>query len=224
MYDIFIPGEVAQSTLSTPCKYFYGELRGLAQRDGCVYASNAYLEKHCQLSEKQIQRNLRCLELYGFINIDTDGKHRKIYLSTATPTKMSGNPDKNVGQNKKVEYNKDLYNILSSTYACTREQFPNIFKAYEEMLCKRELITITLASRVDMDVAGAIVSTYLTLPAYNIAYWRLFDWNKIVHVTSAIKRKNIENVREYVIKAFAVPPEWLALERVNYVESELATS
>lgn len=224
MYDIIIPGEVAQSTLSTPCKYFYGELRGLAQRDGCVYASNAYLEKHCQLSEKQIQRNLRCLELCGFIHIDTLGKHRKIYISTTTPTKMSANPDKNVGQNKKVENNKDLYNILSIEHACAREQFPRICKAYEEQLARRELITISLASKIDMDAAGAIVSAYLTLPAYNIAYWRLFDWNKLSHVASAIKRKRVENIREYVSKSFAVPGEWQTLERINFVESELASA
>ena len=90
MYDIVIPGDVATSQLATGCKFFYGQLRGLAQRDGCIYATNSYLEKFCSLQEKQIQRYLRALSDSGFIHIETDGKHRIIKLSTRTPTFLSG--------------------------------------------------------------------------------------------------------------------------------------
>ena len=228
MYDVFIPGEVAQSTLSTPCKYFYGELRGLAQRDGCVYASNAYLEKHCQISEKQIQRNLRCLEICGFIHIDTDGKHRKIYLSTATPTNMSAIPDKNVGQNKEIKDNKDYVSILSpseraweSARACEVLQLPNIKRLYSRLLNSREAFIIALTRIVDLDKANAVLNAYYTLPAYNLAYWQVFDANKLSYVACAIKRKNVENVQQYVATAFAVPEDWKSVEHIKTIEAHL---
>lgn len=223
MYDIIIPGEVAQSTLSTPCKYFYGELRGLAQRDGCIYATNSYLEKYCQLSEKQIQRHLSCLSLCGFIHIETDGKRRRIYLSTTTPTKMSGNPDINVDQNIKTKYNKDCISILSpGAHACEVLQLPNIRGLYGRLLQSRDTLIIGLTRILDLDTANAVLNAYYTLPAYSLAYWQVFDPNKLSYVATSIKRKNVENVQQYVITSFAVPEHWKSVERVNYVEHEIS--
>ena len=105
-------------SLPDKAKLLYAEISALTGRTGFCYASNEWLCRILEMSDRTLQRNLRILHDRGFIEIrDGEGgsKTRKIFAGVNPfaaawegddmmntipghpPTKMSGPPDKNVG-------------------------------------------------------------------------------------------------------------------------------
>lgn len=102
--------------LPASAKLLYAEISSLTDAAGYCFASNAYFQRLYELSERTVQRLLKALERSGYITIaDGDGGQgrRRIYAGinpltenpdknvTQPRQKCRGNPDKNVGDNKK---------------------------------------------------------------------------------------------------------------------------
>ena len=197
-------------------------------RDGVIYASNAYIIKLTSLSEKQIQRNLRALVDAGFIHIDTDGKHRKIYLSTISPTKMSGIPDKNVDQIKKDKDDKILYNnTIERAHACedVRAKYPAMYNYWSNSLpAVSESLVELLADYVDMDAICEIRRALQDIPVYDYCYAMYHDKRKLQRVAKNIGKRNVIRIYEYVSNSFAVPDVWRDVSHMRVLEDLYAES
>ena len=104
-YWAVLPAEILYDpALPDKTKLLYAVISTLTYETGYCWASNAYLCRKLDMSDRTLQRNLKLLISRGFIEIqDGDGgsKTRKIYSGinplSIPPTKMSGGPDKNVG-------------------------------------------------------------------------------------------------------------------------------
>ena len=122
-YNAWIPAPVLfNSELPDKAKLLFAVISGHTNLRGYCFASNKYLMDLFNFSERTLQRHLKALEKIGAIRIeDGDGGagRRRIYAGInpmlrnpdkndgVTPTKMTGVPDKNDGENNKVNNKHD---------------------------------------------------------------------------------------------------------------------
>ena len=122
-YWAVLPAEVRYDPeLPDKAKLLYAEISSLTSERGYCYANNEYFLRLYGMTDRTLQRNLKALQDGGFIRIlDGDGGHgrRKIFAGInplsqnpdkndgVTPTKLSGGPDKIVGDIKKVNQKRD---------------------------------------------------------------------------------------------------------------------
>lgn len=121
-YWAVLPADVRYDPGLPPmARLLYAEISSLTDQTGFCYASNAYFLRVFEIAERTLQRHLRVLEEHGYLRIeDSDGGHgrRRIFTGInplsgnpakndgVTPSKMSGDPVKNVTQNK-IENRKE---------------------------------------------------------------------------------------------------------------------
>ncbi len=122
---IVIPAPVRHSkALSEGAKLLFGDIAGLAKKEGYCFASNGKLAEIAGTSTRQITRYLTQLETEGFIrreDIRDPDENRKIYLSTEMSrgvTETSNSLDKKVKTplDKKVEHTNNTLTITDTNY------------------------------------------------------------------------------------------------------------
>ena len=115
-WAVLIPEIRYDETLPDKAKLLYAEISSLTGSTGYCYASNDYFMRLYGIGERTLQRHLKSLADAGYIRI-VDGQggkvRRKIYAGInplsaypakndgVTPSKMTGPPAKNDGDNNK---------------------------------------------------------------------------------------------------------------------------
>lgn len=97
-YWAVLPADVRYDPQLPPmARLLYAEISALTDQAGYCYASNAYLQKVFEITDRTLQRHLKVLEARGFLRIEdgTGGRGRRKIFAGINP--MHGNPDKNVG-------------------------------------------------------------------------------------------------------------------------------
>ena len=97
-YWAVLPADVRYDPALPPmARLLYAEISALTDQQGYCYASNAYLQRVFELSERTLQRHLRVLEARGFLRVENGdgGRGRRKIFAGINP--MNRNPDKNDG-------------------------------------------------------------------------------------------------------------------------------
>lgn len=112
-YYSILTARVRYAPISPAAKIMFSEITALSQAGGFCWAGNGYFSELYQVTDRQVRRWLRELQLLQAIRVETVDGRRRIFVlddpaGLAGRTKMSGGPDKNVrGGRTKMSGNPD---------------------------------------------------------------------------------------------------------------------